>query len=75
MAVDQDIVDASVLEQRLERPEAGHLVEDFRYEVVEFLRVERQPLGQDVLRHQLLDMLADFVLWQLFQRGKIDLLN
>ena len=75
MTVDQDIVDAFVLEQRLERTEAGHLVEDFRDEVGEFLRVERQPLGQHVFRHQLLDMLADFVLWQLFQRGKIDLLD
>ena len=58
MAVDQDVVDGRVLEQRLERPQAGHLVEDFGDEVVELLRVERQPLDQDVLGDELLDVRA-----------------
>ena len=49
VAVDQDVADGRVLEQRLERPEAGHLVEDLGDEVVELLGVERQPLDQDVL--------------------------
>ena len=52
VAVDQDVVDGRVLEQRLERPEPGHLVEDFGDEVVELLRVEREPLDQDVLRRR-----------------------
>ena len=75
VAVDQDVADGGVLEQRLERTQAGHLVENFRDEFGEFLRVQRQPLGQHVLRHQLLDVPADFVLRQLFQRRKIDLLD
>ena len=64
-----------VLEQRLERPEAGHLVEDFGDEVVELLRVERQPLDQDVLRDELLDVRAHLVFRQLLQRREIDLLD
>ncbi len=75
VAVDQDVVDGRVLEQRLERAEAGHLVENFRDEVVELLRIERQPLDQHVLRHQLLDVIADFLFGQLFQRRQIDLFD
>ena len=75
MTVDQDIVDALILEQRLERTEAGHLVENFRDEIGEFLRIERQPFGQHVLRHQLLDVLASLLFRQLFQRGEIDLFD
>ena len=56
VAVDQDVADGRVLEQRLERAEAGHLVEDFRDELVELLRVEREPLDQHVLRDELLDV-------------------
>ena len=75
VAVDQDIGDGRVLEQRLERPEAGHLVEDFGDEVVELLLVEREPLDQDVLRDQLLDVRAHLVFRQLLQRREIDLLD
>ena len=75
MAVDEDVVDGLVLEQRFERTEAGHLIENFRYEIVEFLSVKREPLGQDVLRHQLLDVAADFVFGKFFQRRQIDLLD
>ena len=64
-----------VLEQRLERAEAGHLVEDFGDELVELLGVERQPLDHDVLRDELLDVLPHLVLGQLFQRREIDLLD
>ena len=64
-----------VLEQRLERPEAGHLVEDFGDEVGELLGVERQPLGHHVLRDQRLDVGADLVLGQFFQRREVDLLD
>ena len=61
-----------VLEQRLKRPEAGQFVENFRNEVVELLCVQRQPLDQHVLRHQLLNVIADFLFGQLFQRRQID---
>ena len=58
VAVDQDVVDGRVLEQRLERAEPGHLVENLGDEVVELLLVERQALDQDVLGDQLLDVRA-----------------
>ena len=73
--VDENVVDGRVLEQRLERTEAGHLVENFRDEVVELLGVERQPLDEHVLRHELLNVIADFLFGQLFQRRQIDLLD
>ena len=72
MAVDQNVVDGGVLEQRFERAEPRHLIENLGDEVVEFLGVEREPLAEDILRHQLLHMAADFVFRQLFQRRKID---
>ena len=75
MTVDQDIVDAFVLEQRLERAEAGHFIENFRDEIGEFLGVQRQPLGHHIFRDQLLDVVTDFFFRQLFQRGKIDFLD
>ena len=75
VAVDQDIGDGRVLEQRLERAEAGHLVENLGDEVVELLLVERQPLDQDVLRDELLDVRAHLVFRQLLQRRQIDLFD
>ncbi len=75
MAVDQDIVDGRVLEQRFERPEARHLVEDFRDEVVELLGIEREPFDQHVLRYELLDVVADLLFRQFLQRRKIDFLD
>ena len=75
VAVDQDVVDRLILEQGLERAEARHLVENFRDEIVELLGVERQPLDQDILRHELLNVIADFLLGELFQRRQIDLLD
>ena len=64
-----------VLEQRLERAEARHLVEDFGDEGVELVGVERQPLDHDVLRDQLLDVRAHLVFRQLLQRREVDLLD
>ena len=75
VAVDQDVVDGRILEQGLQRPQAGHLVEDFRDELVELLGVERQPLDDDILRDELLDMRPHLVFGQLFQRREIDLLD
>ena len=65
----------AVLEQRLERTKTGHLVEDFGDEVVELLLIERQPLDQDVLRDQLLDVAAHLLFRQLLQRREVDLLD
>ena len=53
VAVDEDVVDGGVLEQRLKRAKPGHLVENFRDEFRKFLGIQRQPLGQHVLRNQL----------------------
>ncbi len=50
-----------VLEQRLERAEAGHLVKNFGDEIVEFLGIERDALEQDVLRDELLNVPADLL--------------
>ena len=75
VAVDQDVADGRVLEQRLERAEPRHLVEDFGDEVVELLLIEREPLDQDVLRDELLDVRPHLVFGQLFQRREVDLLD
>ena len=64
-----------ILEQRLERTQARHLVENFRDEVVELLRIQREPLDQHILRNELLDVPADFFLRHLVQRRKIDFLD
>ena len=75
MTVDQDVADRRILEQRLQRTETRHLVENFRDEGVELMGVERQPLGHDVLRDELLDVRPHLVFGQLFQRRKVDLLD
>ncbi len=75
VAVDQDIVDARILEQRLERTQAGHLVENFGNEIVEFLCIQRETLDQHILRNQLLHVPADFFFRHFVERGKIDLLD
>ena len=75
VTVDQDVVDRGIIEQRLERPEARHLVENFVDEFVEFLRVERKPLDHDVLRHELLDLLPHFLFGKPLQRREVDLLD
>ena len=65
----------SVLEQRLDRPKPGHLVENFGDEIVELLLVEREPLDQNVLRDELLDVPPHLLFRQLLQRRQIDLLD
>ncbi len=75
VAVDQDVVDGWILEQRLKRTKAGHFIEDFRNEIAQFLGVERQALDQHILRNELLDMAADFFFRDLVQGRKVDLLD
>ena len=72
VAVDQNVVDGGILQQRFERAEPGHLVEDLGDEVAEFLRVERQPFGEDILRDQFLHVRAQGFFRQLFERRQID---
>ena len=69
MAVDQDIVDAWVLEQWLERTQARHLVENLRDEIRELLGIQRETLDQDILRNQLLHVLAHLFFRHFIKRG------
>src|SRR5579875_2176410 len=75
VAVDQNVADGGVLEQRLERTEAGHFVENFRNECGQFLRIERETLDEHILGDELLNMCADLVFRQLLQSRKVDLLD
>ncbi len=75
MTVDQDIAYARVLQQRLQRTEPGHLVENFSDEVGKLMRVQRKTFGQHVLADHVLHVTADFVLGQFFKRGEVDLLD
>ena len=75
VAVDQDVVDGRVLEQRLDRPEAGHLVDDLVDEVFELLRVERDALGEHVLGDQCGDLPPHLAFGYLLDRREIDLLD
>ena len=52
VAVDQNIVDAGILEQRLEGPQPRHFIENFRNKVVELLRVQREPLDKLGIRRK-----------------------
>src|SRR5262245_39746628 len=46
--VDQNVVDGGVLEQRLDWPEARHLVDDFLREGLQLSLIEGEPLHPDV---------------------------
>src|SRR6185437_5481281 len=75
MPVDQDIVDRRIIEERLERTQTGHLVENFRDEIAEFLGIERKALDQHILRNKLLDVPANFFFGYFIQRREIDFLD
>jgi hypothetical protein len=75
MAVDQNIVDGRILEQRFKRAQARHFVENFRDEVAQFLCIERKAFNQHILRDELLDMPANFLFRDLVQRGEVDLFD
>ena len=75
VAVDQNVVDGRILEQRLDRSESHHLVEDLGDEVFQLLRVEGQPFRHGVLRDHPVNLAADFVLRHLLERGQVDLLD
>jgi hypothetical protein len=69
--VDQNVVDARILQQRLKRAETGHFIENFGDEIIEFLRVQCEPLDHHVLRHQLLHVTADFFFRHLVKRREL----
>jgi hypothetical protein len=75
VAVDQDVVDGRVLQQGLDRPEAGHLVDDLVDEILQFLRVERDALGEHVLGDQRGNLPPHLALRHALDRREIDLLD
>src|SRR5262249_2499628 len=58
-----------------ERAKARHFVENFRDEVVKFLRVQSETLNQHILGNELLDMTPKLFFRHFVQGGKIDLLD
>src|SRR3954465_1133677 len=75
VSVDQDVVDGRVLEQRLDRTQTGHLIDDLVDEGVELLRVKRDALRKHVLRHQRGNLPPYLSLGDLLDRREIDLLD
>ena len=65
IAVDQDVVDGRVFEERLKRPQAEHFILDFTDELVAFDKVQRS-LGE-LLAQELLDQFGDLA----FERRRL----
>jgi hypothetical protein len=74
-AVDQDVGDRVVLEQRLDRPKPDHLVEHRGAQLVEFGGVQRQPLGAGEVAHQPAHLPPHLRLVELVELGEVDLLD
>ena len=64
-----------ILEQRLERAEADHLVDDVVDQRVELGGVDRHALLAGLFRHEIMHLPAHLVLGQALQRDQIDLLD
>ena len=47
VAVNKNIADARIFEQRFKRAKPRHLIDDFSNEIIQFLRIQRQPLCQN----------------------------
>ena len=75
VAVDQDVVDRRVLEQRLQRAEADHLVDDVVDQRVELGDVDRHALLARLFRDEIMHLAAHLVLGQALQRDEVDLLD
>ena len=75
VAVDQDVVDVRIFQQRLQRAEADHLVDDVVDQRVKLGDVDRHPLLARLFRHEFMHLAAHLVLGQSFQRDKVDLLE
>src|SRR6185369_11001289 len=55
-AIDEDIADAVIAEQRLDRPESGDLVDDLLDDLLALVRAQRRLLGADELDHRIADL-------------------
>src|SRR5690242_19894671 len=75
VGVHQDVVDRRILQQRLERAEAGHLVDDVGDDPVLLLLIELHPLGAHHFLDQLPDLVAEFLDRELLDRREIDLVE
>src|SRR5262249_4829795 len=73
--VDQYVVDRRVLEQRLERPQTGHLVDHVGDDPVLLLLVELKLLGAQGLPDQSADLLAEILKRQLLDGRQVDLVE
>ena len=72
VAVDQDVGDRRVLEQRLERAEAEQLVEDVGDQLLALGMVERVILLRQLLGDDVADFRLDLLARHLFERLKVD---
>ncbi len=73
--VDQNVVDGRIFEQWLDRAKARHFVDNFAYEVVEFLRVQRDALRKRELRNHRVDLATNFLIRKLVHRREIKFLD
>ncbi len=73
--IDEDVRDGRVLQQGFEGPQTGHFVVKLSGELIQFLGVERQSLGQNIFAGDLLHLFAQLLLWHLVECGEVDLLD
>ncbi len=72
MAVDEDIGDGRVLEQRLERPEAEELVEHVADQLLALGVIERVILLAQLLRNDVANLGFDLLTRHLVERREVD---
>jgi hypothetical protein len=75
VTVDEDVGDGRVLEERLERSQARHLVHHLGDEEVELLGVEGQALGHDPVGDDAVDLAPKLLPRQLLERREVELLD
>ena len=74
-AVDQDVVDRVILQQRLDGPQAHHLVINRGTQGIEFPGIQRHALGAGKFGDLAQHLAAQFGLVQLVQLGQIQLVD
>ncbi len=75
MGVDKNVAHGRVLEQRLDRPEPGQLVENLGGEILELARVQQYALGAHIIRNDLGDLCAQLLPREALQHGKIEVVD
>ena len=64
-----------VLEQRLDRAEADHLVGGIAGQLIEFTSVQRHVSSADKFPHDRPDLVQDFILGRVFKGGQIETID